>query len=274
MFILLVAIFLRMQYHQLEEKGPLSNLVKWYWSVESEDTLPQQQKIIPDGYPELIFHSGDPYEINLGDGWRTQGGTLLAGQLTKYFHLRNTGCSAMFAIKLQPWAIRTLFDISVTKLTDQVMDVPEGKFGLIDQLKVLAVANNTFEEKVEKSRAILSDITVDTSSQGHRAVQKILDTTGAVNIRKLADEVALSERSLERYFSEHIGLSPKRFSRIIRLAAIFKLITEEKPKWSEIAQKARFYDQSHFIKDFKEFTGEDPSDYGFDEKSMANFFLK
>ncbi|MEM1408493.1 MAG: helix-turn-helix domain-containing protein [Bacteroidota bacterium] len=42
----------------------------------------------------------------------------------------------------------------------------------------------------------------------------------------------------------------------------------------QIALDSGFFDQSHFIKDFKEFTGEDPSKYLFEEKNMANFFLK
>ena len=44
--------------------------------------------------------------------------------------------------------------------------------------------------------------------------------------------------------------------------------------WSDVSFLAGYYDQSHFIKNFKEFTGENPSDYGFNDINMANFFLK
>ncbi|MDY8135884.1 helix-turn-helix domain-containing protein [Aquimarina sp. 2201CG5-10] len=84
----------------------------------------------------------------------------------------------------------------------------------------------------------------------------------------------MNERNLERFFKTYIGLTPKFYSRVIRFSNIFKLIQQEGFNWASIAYLAGFYDQSHFIKNFKEFTGEEPSKYGFEEENMANFFLK
>ncbi|NQY35322.1 MAG: AraC family transcriptional regulator [Alteromonadaceae bacterium] len=80
-------------------------------------------------------------------------------------------------------------------------------------------------------------------------------------------------RQLERYFKQAIGLPPKLYCRIIRFAYIFKLISTNNSNWSEISTQAGFYDQSHFIKNFKEFTGEEPSKYGFKAENLANLFL-
>jgi transcriptional regulator GlxA family with amidase domain len=86
--------------------------------------------------------------------------------------------------------------------------------------------------------------------------------------------VGLSERSLERYFKQWIGLTPKFYSRIIRFAHIFELVNKDQKNWAEISAQAGFYDQAHFIKNFRAFTGEEPSKYGFKEANMANFFLQ
>jgi AraC-like DNA-binding protein len=51
------------------------------------------------------------------------------------------------------------------------------------------------------------------------------------------------------------------------------LVQQHKEKWTSLAYEAAFFDQAHFIKDFKHFTGENPGKYSFDEKNMANFFL-
>ena len=76
-----------------------------------------------------------------------------------------------------------------------------------------------------------------------------------------------------KFFKKIIGITPKFFSRIVRLKYIFESMKAEKTSWVRLALQTGFFDQSHFIKNFKEFTGEEPSGYGFDEKSLANFFL-
>ena len=53
----------------------------------------------------------------------------------------------------------------------------------------------------------------------------------------------------------------------------FDQIKQGKEPWLDITYDSGYYDQAHFIKNFKEFTGESPSAYGFEEKNMANFFL-
>jgi transcriptional regulator GlxA family with amidase domain len=84
----------------------------------------------------------------------------------------------------------------------------------------------------------------------------------------------ITERQLERLFKKYIGLSPKFYSRIIRFNHIFQLVKEKRISWLEITHLSGYFDQSHFIRDFKAFTGEEPSQYFFDAPDMANFFLK
>ena len=47
----------------------LSNFVECLWMIENEDPVPRMQKIIPDGFPEIIFHFGEPFRINLHGKW-------------------------------------------------------------------------------------------------------------------------------------------------------------------------------------------------------------
>jgi len=96
---------------------------------------------------------------------------------------------------------------------------------------------------------------------------------GGISAHDLVSQSGLNRRTFERHFQREIGISPKFYCRIIRFAKIFQHVCKEKPNWSDISFVAGYYDQSHFIRNFREFTGEEPSKYGFDEQSMANFFL-
>lgn len=240
--------------------------------VESDSTEIMEQKIIPDGYPEVIFHYGDPYEINVSGQWERQSLSLLAGQATRFFHLRNTGSARMFAIKLQPWTLHTLFRLNAADIQDQVVPLPATE--LWESLKQIAVSDQTFEQKCADSEVLILQQTWDHANLIQQAVQQILAENGLLSVQELTDALNTSQRTLERQFKLHVGLSPKRYCRIIRHAYIFQVVNEKPDNWAQVAYKAGYYDQTHFIKNFQEFTGEDPSKYGFDDPTFANFFLK
>ena len=100
-----------------------SRWVECFWIVENDDSTPHLQKIIPDGFIELIFHFADPYRINLGHGWEVQSASLLAGQITKHFFLENSGRTSIFGIKLKPSAPAYIFDLSMERLNNAVVDL-------------------------------------------------------------------------------------------------------------------------------------------------------
>jgi AraC-like DNA-binding protein len=95
-----------------------------------------------------------------------------------------------------------------------------------------------------------------------------------VTMASVCKELGIGERYLQRLFQNYIGVSPKFFARIVRFSYIFQLIKDESPTWADVVYEAGYYDQSHFIRNFKAFTGEDPGKYIFAEKSLANFFMR
>lgn len=92
-----------------------------------------------------------------------------------------------------------------------------------------------------------------------RALELIYKTKGNIKIRELSNELNISQSPLEKRFRKVLGASPKKFASIIR----FKNILKRDPDSSlmALAYDAGFYDQSHFIKEFKKFTGDTPEDY-------------
>lgn len=264
-----------MIYDRISPSTQLSQYIVSFWVIDSEsNTDPQRQKIIPDGNPELIFHYGDPYNINISGTWETQGNWLLAGQIRNHFYLENTGKSGMIGIKLMPAALTKLFGLDMSTYTDKVVDLkPE-----LPELS--ALPEPSLENKgqfIQAIESIISKQLLDINNEKtslEMAVEELQKNHGSISISSLIKEVGISERQLERQFSKNIGLSPKFYARVLRLGYIFSLMQSHNNSWGDLVYQSGFYDQSHFIKNFKEFTGEDPSAYGFNEKNMANFHLK
>ncbi len=267
-----------MKYLLHETQGPLTSMIKSFWMIDSEgDETIRKEKIIPDGYPEMIFHYQDPFRANINRVWHLQKKALIAGQIRNYFYLENTGATGMFAIKFQPWALKVLFDLDMQELTDNAVGIKNDLSKLLTPLKQIAYDDMPFTDKVAKCEVWFENFMENRPEANTKVIQaakKIIENKGGITLQELCDIVGVSQRSLERYFKSYIGVSPKFYCRIIRFSSIFELLNEEKVDWSDVSYLAGFYDQSHFIKNFKEFTGEEPTRYGFSEENMANFFLK
>lgn len=262
-----------MNFKRVEPQGIAAHWVESYWIIDSDDVTPHEQKIIPDGYPEIIFHFGDPYRINISGHWEEQALSLVAGQISQHFYLQNTGRVAILGIKLQPTTLHQIFQFDMSGITDAVLP--------LQQLAIIQLAHldkeirqaRTMDERVAIANQFFYSFEI-VSNAVTDGVAWIFKTKGSGTVEELGDVMQVSERQTERLFQKYIGLSPKFYCRIIRFNAIFNLLTQRDPKWAELAYEAGFADQSHFIRNFKAFTGEEPSAYGFDEQSLANFFLK
>ncbi len=93
-------------------------------------------------------------------------------------------------------------------------------------------------------------------------VRGALSLLGSLSVRETARELGISERRLHLVFSEDVGLSPKQWSRVRRfqraLCALYKGVDM---RWAELAATCGYADQAHFSRDFRRFSGVDPTTY-------------
>jgi len=92
------------------------------------------------------------------------------------------------------------------------------------------------------------------------AIRELVNNSGSMRIEKVASLSCLSIRQFERKCLERIGMPPKLFARLIRFSNAYRL-KEEQPHltWTAIAHSSGYFDQMHFLKDFKEFAGITPT---------------
>jgi transcriptional regulator GlxA family with amidase domain len=106
------------------------------------------------------------------------------------------------------------------------------------------------------------------------SVELLLKSKGQVTIEALAGQMQTSRRQLERRFSTVIGLSPKQLSKIIRLQATLKMMEQKQfTSLTALAYENGYFDQAHFIKDFKEFTGLSPKQFYAGNLKMSALFI-
>lgn len=91
-----------------------------------------------------------------------------------------------------------------------------------------------------------------------RALERLSDPTSRLSLAAIAVELALSERQLERRFLLRVGMMPKRFARLARFQRAVSLMNSA-PALATVAQDAGYYDQSHFVREFRVFAGTPPA---------------
>ncbi|MDD2799122.1 MAG: helix-turn-helix domain-containing protein [Bacteroidales bacterium] len=92
------------------------------------------------------------------------------------------------------------------------------------------------------------------------AVKLIYQSKGTIRVKELNEKLFISQSPFEKRFRKIVGTTPKKFASIIRLNTVIDNLNEAK-SLTEICYENNFFDQAHFIKDFKHFTGQTPEQY-------------
>lgn len=252
----------------------LAHLVKEFWLVENPDPTPRVQKIIPDGYCEIIFHDGDPFRIKLHHDWEIQERILFSGQISRHFYVQNTGSTGMLGIKLMPDAPHRMFGMHMPGFTDRV--VPWNQIHIDTPPSELIRHELEAEDRISLAIGWLDTFNTDNSRNSRLSdvISEQISNHGMTGIESLAALSGMTRRHLEREFRKVVGLTPKYYSRIMQFNYIFEAIRMQDNSWVDVALNSGYFDQSHFIRNFKAFTGKSPTEYGFDENNLANFFLR
>lgn len=105
------------------------------------------------------------------------------------------------------------------------------------------------------------------------AAESIRNSNGTLSLAEIGKKSGLSERSMQRYFLEYIGISPKAFARIARFNAVTKMIESGTAfSWQEVLMETGYFDGAHFNHDFKRITGLTPSEYYKGKTTYEKFF--
>ncbi|PQA93233.1 AraC family transcriptional regulator [Chryseobacterium shigense] len=267
-----------MNYQTFQPRPELSSLIKCYWTLESpEEEIPQQQTIVPDGCMEMIFHYGDLYKQYMDDGQAVvQPRSCVFGQLTQPLVIEPTGTTGMFSVRFQHEGFIPFATIPIKEMDDKAIPLDRlfGEDGT--ELEKNMLQSKTAEEKIRTvEEFLLKKLDADAID---RMVQSTIDTiltaNGQISIAELSRQTNINRRQIERKISSAVGLSPKQLSKTIRLQTTLKLLlSKEFTTLTALAHESEYYDQAHFIKDFKEFTGLTPKEFYGEHLKMSLLFF-
>lgn len=243
----------------------LQAYVRYYWMFKNNQPL--NVPTFPIGCPQLIFHKKKPLYIPELKSYQPI--LSISGQVNYPAHLSSDGNTNMITIVFQPYALAAFLHLPISllhnleisgydlenkqlnELATRIFDC-EDEFLCIDIIEqwLLTTIINTPNKKVAYN---LKRITA--------ALNELL-LKPETSVNSLADIACLSKKQFERLFYTTVGSLPKEYARIVRFQKSLKLLQHcsDNINFTQIAYQSGYADQSHYIREFKQFSGYTPSE--------------
>ncbi len=235
----------------------------WEGSFNSNASGRISMQMIPNGCLELIIHLNDLHcDLNKDSKWSQSPDYMILGLFTQAHEVQFGNHVQVFAIRFKPEGIFNIFGVPASLLKDRFEDMS----------LVLGSQFRDFSHRVRKEKCVsamidrseryllktLNKNSIDISYVNLAA--ELIRNTKGIRIEELSSRVFIGKRQLEREFKDKVGISPKHYLRIIRINEVVRLLDNNKTlDLTKVAYHCGYFDQAHFINDFKRITGRKPT---------------
>ncbi|PJZ78615.1 helix-turn-helix domain-containing protein [Leptospira neocaledonica] len=239
----------------------MSDLIRISWSHKES---PETYTILPGEECVIGVQTKGRISLISGRGPKTLSKAGLTGILRgprTFFSEKNTKSLLVY---ISPLLLSRMISVPMDQISDSSVSLEdlfskEMISGLIADCEEADWKEEEAAQALEKFRLLLP-IKEEKEKFLPEAVLRIKSSLGEIGIKNLASDLGVSQSSLERGFKSRVGLSPKEFAGLVRFRNIFKFYNSSL-SLTELALEAGYYDQAHFIREFKKKTGISPKQW-------------
>jgi AraC-like DNA-binding protein len=240
----------------------LADDVRCYWSLTVSEP-PARIRVVPDGQVDLVFDL-DSGEAHLG-GTREEPMEVVHERATR-----------LLGVTLLPGAAAAFFGVPVSALSADWQPLSSVIGAVAEQLASRLCESESSTARLALLEAFLLarlERVEPPDARVRRALREIDDSDGRIDMARLGRESGASPRNLSRLFQAWVGMSPKRFARIVRVqAALRRLAEPAPPTLAALAAEIGFADQAHLAREIRAVAGAPPSELAETFKHSADPF--
>lgn len=239
--------------------------IKGYTVITTNQDL-KDEIFYPSGFVDFAVNISNGSAITIINGRAIAMPKVeVLGQLTVPTRLTVTKGTSVLIARIYPFANALFFPNPISEFTNDSVDLYGVLSGNANELYDRVMDSHSIEQKVKA----LDNFFIQQLHRNGRQLEKTaliaklcegILATSAFDIRGLADSFGLSERYIQRLFENVVGLSPRVFFNTQRFNRSLELIRSSNLDLTSIAYDCGYYDQAHFIKEFRKFTGITPSE--------------
>ncbi|TVQ07363.1 MAG: AraC family transcriptional regulator [Bacteroidetes bacterium] len=256
-----------MHFQIIKPRPALAPYIQHYWVLET--TLMDgivKERVVPTGDIELMFHYRKPFYVLDASGASTfQPRSIITGLTSSWSDVITGGESGAFVVTFYPGAAANFFNFPLLELEDKSVhlnDILHNEAICIEEqiaeATSLQARINIIENFLMKR---VSPIAPHDSNLINQGVMCISKHKGQISALALSEQLCVTPKTLERKFARLVGKTPKQFIKIIRFQEVMKSLSGVQPGLlTQHALSNGYFDQAHFIKDFKTYSGYTPKE--------------
>lgn len=235
------------------------------WRLQEYNTRQCIETILPKGTVEIIFNLSDNIIYsNPATGVKINLPCCFVNGINyKPFNIVKEGQQTFLGIQLNAMGLKILFNISAEEFNDNIV---EGCLACksLEALSGQLFLKKTFEEQIEIIRKWICQKISD--SKYSKSINQIYNlfyrqNRDELTVKKLCGESCVSDRQFRRLAIDWLGTNPETFLRYNKYISALHLLHRSDSSLTQLGLQAGYYDQSHFIREFKYFTGLTPKEY-------------
>lgn len=261
---------------QISPPAQLAGYIKHYIFLENTEDMTKNLRLFADGNTGLIISA----DIHMYDGQnRNLPLSFFYGQPAKYKDMTTVGKFSLLAVVFQPYFFNMFFNVAAREIKNQIVSASDIlKDQLLPFQESLDNKDNPKSIITALNRYFINLISANNNPDSWlvKVQQLMIQKKGILSLKDLEHFTGYSERHIERTFEENMGLSPKKYSGIIRLHHFLSLMKNRtgKNSMAGFSYEAGYSDQSHLIREFKNTVGLTPGQYLKAENKLAVNFIE
>src|SRR5271157_608660 len=248
---------------------PLSHFVDKFWLYEGYAPAHIKERILPDGSMQLIVNLREDltrvYDRHNTDECRSLRGSAISGAHSGFAGIDTAEQSSIIGVHFKPGGAFPFLRVPANELRNMHVSMDElwGAAGV--DLRNRLLEANTPEAKfrtLEKTLLAQAAGSLTRHPALDFALREFRDMPKLRTISNVIERIGLSKRRFIQVFDERVGLTPKSFCRVRRFQRALRMIARGgRIEWADLAVDCGYFDQAHFIHDFRDFSGLNPSAY-------------
>jgi AraC-like DNA-binding protein len=250
-------------------RPPLSNFVDLFWLYEGYSQPHDKERLLPDGSMELVVNLNEDearvYDRQNSNQFQATRGALLVGVQSEFFVIDTAQQRSVIGVHFKPGGAFPFFNLPAGEFHNQHLSLEllwgTGARELRDRLLEASTPEKKFQILEESLLAHRSKPLVRHPAVNF-ALQEFGDARRAPSIAEVTGQIGLSSRRFIDVFNDQVGLTPKLFCRVQRFQKVLRRIAMDREvDWTDVAIECGYFDQAHFIHDFRAFSGLSPTAY-------------
>ncbi|MDB5279713.1 MAG: AraC family transcriptional regulator [Ferruginibacter sp.] len=266
-------------YTQYKPAEALAHLIECYWVCRAPAmTMSPLERLIPGGRAELIFYFGNAMQFLLSDDLLPGSivpDTFIMGQRSHIYYTRQNGATDLLGVRFKPGGISLLAKMPAADMLNKIVPAGEVLDMAVENWKARLLEKKKDAERIYLLDQLITQI-LKVPTNEWLACNKTVETIrhkDHITVNALCNENEFYYKKLERAFLQNIGYTPKYYQRIVRFNKAIRQMQANQNSLTSICYDCGYYDQSHFIKDFRQFAGTRPKQFQAENHTIADFLI-